>query len=133
MTSESAPYVKHFESLRDNLMIATDLLCSGLDDVDTEYSRAISEFACTSSGISTDYSNMFIMLVDELSSVSNPVETINTLINHMDVSADILSNNTSSTKAEALALAKHACKSVKLSEHRYSFVRAILVDHLQII
>lgn len=125
---------ERIEALRKNLHISTDLLCSGTDGVDGEYIRAVSEYACMASGISTDHKESLIALVIELAHTTDPQRNVDALAKHLEASADILGRDvTLAVEARpeyVRALCEHACFIADFSGHHADSVQDILVGIL---
>lgn len=122
------------EALRNNLRIATDLIGPDAENVESEYLRAISEFACMASGISTDHKEALIALVIELAHTTDPDRNVETLIEHLEASADILGRDITlaveSRPEYVRALSEHACFMADISGHHADSVQDVLVGIL---
>lgn len=121
-----------FQDLRDSLRIAADLIGPDTQNVDPEYTRAISEFACMTSGISTEYKEIFATLTNELAQTTDPEGNASALANDLEVSAVLIEpdSDIASRPDYTRALAEHACFAADISGHHADSVHDLLVGIL---
>lgn len=124
---------ERIEALRKNLHIAADLIGSDVHQVDPEYIRAVSEFACMASGISTDHKEALIALVIELAYTTNPQGNVDALTRDLEASADLIGRDHQDTERRSeyiRALSEHACLMADISGHHADSVHEVLVGIL---
>lgn len=122
------------EALRTSLRIAADLIGPDIKTVDPEYTRAISEFGCMTSDITTEHKESFEALAIELAQTTDPDRNVDALATDLEASADLIGPDIGIASADRpdyiRALSEHACLIADISGHHAESVHAVLVGVL---
>lgn len=118
------------KELRASLQIAADLIGPDILHVNSEYTRALSEFGCMNSGISTEHKEAFEALAIELAQTPHPEASATALVNDLEVSADLIGPDIDTATADRpeylRALAEHACLIADISGDHANSVHDML-------
>ena len=122
------------EALRNNLRIAADLIGPDVSHVNPEYTRALSEFGCMASGITTEHKESFEALAIQLAQTPTPDASTEAFVNDLEVSADLIGKDIDTATTERpeyiRALAEHACLIADISGYHADSARDLLVGIL---
>lgn len=130
----TTPVNPRFQHLQDSLRIAADLIGPDIKTVDPEYTRAISEFGCMTSDITTEHKESFEALAIELAQTTDPDRNVDALATDLEASADLTGPDIGIAAANRpdyiRALAEHACFVADISGHHAESVHDVLVGVL---
>lgn len=122
------------EELRASLQIAADLIGPDILPVDSEYTRALSEFGCMNSGISTIHKEAFENLAIQLAQTPRPEASAASLVNDLEVSALLIGDDIDVTLTERperlQALCEHACVVAEIDSAHADSVHDLLIGVL---
>lgn len=119
------------KALARNLTITTDLVGSDHHEANPEYLRALSEYACTASGISTDHKESVIALAIDIGEANDPAQAIEDLAHNLTVAADLIGEDMKNVHPEYVrALSEHTCYASGISGDHAELVRNIFTDIL---
>lgn len=119
-------------ALQRNLTISADLIGPDIETGHPEYIRALSEYTCMASGISTDYKETVEDLSVQFAQTFRSDRSVATFMLDLESSIDLIDPSTTPEIAEnseyVRGLSEHACLAGNISPEHAPSVRALLMS-----